>query len=50
MTDLLRAADRLTWHVVIRPDSRLWAFRLSGGMSVDTFMRTLATPEAKSDE
>ena len=32
------------WQVVIRPDAKLWAFRLSGGMRFDTFMRTLAPP------
>jgi hypothetical protein len=38
------------WHIVIRPDSRLWSFRLSGGMSVRTFMRTLAPPEPEPEE
>jgi len=33
------------WQVVIRPDAKLWSFRLSGGMGFDTFMRTLAPPD-----
>lgn len=49
MIDLLGDAERVSWHVVIRPDSRLWSFRLSGGMSVSTFMRTLAPPEPKAE-
>jgi hypothetical protein len=39
-----------SWQVVIRPDARLWSFRLSGGMSVGTFMRTLAPAEPKTAE
>lgn len=50
MADLPFDADRIGWHVVIRPDSRLWSFRLSGGMRVSTFMRTLAPPEPQPDE
>jgi len=50
MANRLADADRVSWHVVIRPDARLWSFRLSGGMSVSTFMRTLAPPEPKADE
>ena len=49
MVDLLGDSDRIGWHIVIRPDSRLWSFRLSGGMRVSTFMRTLAPPEPKPD-
>ena len=44
------ARDIAEWLLVIRPDARLWSFRLSGGMSVSTFMRTLApVDERKSD-
>ena len=50
MVDLLADSGRIGWHIVIRPDSRLWSFRLSGGMRVSTFMRTLAPPEPKSEE
>lgn len=39
------AAGPADWQVVIRPDAKLWAFRLSGGMRFDTFMRTLAPPD-----
>lgn len=39
------ARELAEWLVVIRPDARLWSFRLSGGMSVSTFMRTLAPVE-----
>jgi hypothetical protein len=37
--------DEPAWFLVIRPDARLWSFRLSGGMSTSTFIRTLAPPE-----
>lgn len=50
MADMLGEADGRSWHLVIRPDARLWSFRLSGGMSVSTFMRTLAHPEAKAPD
>ncbi len=50
MADLLGEAERVSWQVVIRPDSRLWSYRLSGGMSVRTFMRTLASPEPKAQD
>jgi hypothetical protein len=50
MADLVADYDAVGWHIVIRPDSRLWSFRLSGGMRVSTFMRTLAPPEPKPDE
>jgi hypothetical protein len=50
LAKLLTDSDRAFWHLVIRPDSRLWSFRLSGGMSVSTFMRTLAPPEPKPEE
>lgn len=50
MADFLTEAERASWRIIIRPDSRLWSFRLSGGMSVSTFMRTLAPPETKADE
>ena len=50
MTLLLEESERLGWHIVIRPDSRLWSFRLSGGMSVGTFMRTLAPPDPKPED
>jgi hypothetical protein len=44
------AREIAEWQLVIRPDARLWSFRLSGGMSVKTFMRTLApVEERKSD-
>lgn len=50
MADLLGDAERVSWHLVIRPNSRLWSFRLSGGMSMRTFMATLASPEPKAEE
>jgi hypothetical protein len=50
MPELVFHPDSVGWHIVIRPDSRLWSFRLSGGMRVSTFMRTLAPPEEPSGE
>jgi hypothetical protein len=50
MNERIRDADRRAWHLVIRPDSALWSFPLSGGMSVATFMRRLAPPSPKTDE
>ncbi|HEX9709476.1 MAG TPA: hypothetical protein VGB42_05860 [Candidatus Thermoplasmatota archaeon] len=35
------------WFLIIRPDARLWSFRLSGGMSTTTFIRTLVPPEER---
>lgn len=37
------------WFLVIRPDARLWSFRLSGGMSTSTFIRTLAPPDSEDE-
>jgi hypothetical protein len=44
------ARDIAVWQIVIRPDARLWSFRLSGGMSVSTFMRTLAPVEERKGD
>ena len=44
------ARDVAVWQIVIRPDARLWSFRLSGGMSVSTFMRTLAPVEERKED
>jgi hypothetical protein len=37
--------DEPDGFLVIRPDARLWSFRLSGGMSTSAFMKILAPPE-----
>jgi hypothetical protein len=50
MASVTESLDSVPWHIVIRPDSRLWSFRLSAGMSVSTFMRTLAAPEARPQD
>ena len=50
MIEGMSAGEFAGYTIVIRPDSRLWAFRLSGGMSVSTFKRTLApAQETKPD-
>ena len=50
MASLTDGVDLVPWRIVIRPDSRLWSFRLSAGMSVSTFMRTLAPSEPAPQE
>jgi len=50
MAEVTDDFSNVSWHVVIRPDARLWSFRLSGGMSTRTFMRTLAPPEPRPAE
>jgi len=50
VSERIDEGDNPFWHIVIRPDSRLWSFRLSGGMSFGTFMRTLAPSEPKPAE
>jgi hypothetical protein len=44
------AREIAVWQIVIRPDARLWSFRLSGGMSVSTFLRTLAPVEERKPD